>query len=92
MHGIKLPSCLPHTLQTTFSPKMFEFATGRWLFTPEATNDIPRDVVHLAQMAQRTGQDHDGVALRQYEMREKQYNLKGKEHTLTSVNIFTYHL
>ena len=58
---------------------MYELATGHWLFTPEAVDDIPRDVVHLAQMTRRTGQDHDDVALKQYEIREKQDDLKGKE-------------
>ena len=69
---------------------MYEFATGSWLFRPEAMDDIPRDVVHLAQMTQRTGQDHDDDALRQYEIQRNQHDLKGKEmhpddfwHTLT---------
>ena len=57
---------------------MYEFATGRWLFSPEVVDDISRDVVHLAQMTQRTGQDHDDVALKQFEIREKQHDLKGK--------------
>jgi len=58
---------------------MYELATGHWLFTPEVVDDISRDVVHLAQMTQRTGQDHDDATLEQYEIREKQTNLKGKE-------------
>lgn len=70
---------LPRALLTTFSPKMYEFATGRWLFNPEVMDDISRDIVHLAQMTQRTGQDHDSAALEQYGIREKQHNLRGKE-------------
>ena len=69
---------------------MYEFATGSWLFRPEAMDDIPRDVVHLAQMTQRTGQDHDDDALKQYEIQKNQHDLKGKQihpddfwHTLT---------
>ena len=58
---------------------MYEFATGHWLFNPEVMGDISRDVVHLAQMTQRTGQDHDDFALKQYEIREKQHDLRGKE-------------
>jgi len=59
--------------------KMYEFATGHSLFKPEARDDIPRDVVHLAQMTQRTGHDHSDVTLKQYEIREKHNDLKGKE-------------
>lgn len=55
---------------------MYEFATGHWAFTPEATDGLPRDVVHLAQMTLRTGQDHDQAVLEQYEVREKQHDLK----------------
>jgi len=58
---------------------MYEFASGHWLFKPEAKDDVSRDIIHLAQMAQRTGQDHDDAALKQYETREKQTDLKGKE-------------
>ena len=66
-------------LLTTLSPKMYEFATGHWLFSPEVVDDISRDVVHLAQITQRTGQDHDDVVLRRYEIQEKKHDLKGKE-------------
>ena len=66
---------------------MYEFATGHWLFTPEVAGDISRDVVHLAQMAQRIGQDHDDTALKQYEIREKQHDLKGEE---THPNAFKF--
>ena len=45
---------------------MYEFATGNWLFAPEATSDLSRDVIHLAQMTLRTGQEHDEAALEQY--------------------------
>jgi len=70
------------TLLTSFSPKMYEFATGSWLFNPEATSDLSRDVVHLAQMTQRTGQYHEEAALEQYGIREKLHDPKGKEtHT-----------
>ena len=54
------------------SPKMYEFATGHWLFKPEATDNIPRDVARLDQMTRRTGQEHDDPALKQYEIRKKQ--------------------
>ena len=57
---------------------MYEFATGHQLFIPKVVDDIPCDVVHLAQMTQRIGQDHDDAALKQYEIREKQNDLKGK--------------
>ena len=57
--------------------KMYEVATGHWLFKPEAKDDISRDVVHLAQMTQRTGKDHDDATLKQYETRGKQTDLKG---------------
>lgn len=57
---------------------MFEFATGHWAFTPEATGSFPRDVEHLAQMTQLTGRNHDQAVLEQYEVREKQHNLKGR--------------
>ncbi|KAF9780781.1 kinase-like domain-containing protein [Thelephora terrestris] len=56
---------------------MYEFATSSWLFWPEAMGDISSDVVHLAQMTRRTGQDHDDVALKQYEIREKHHDLHG---------------
>jgi len=67
------------TLLTLSSPKMYEFATGHWLFNPEATSDASSDVVHLAQMTQRTGQDHEDAALVQYGIREKLHDPKGKE-------------
>ena len=57
---------------------MYEFATGSWLFDPEAMDDIPRDIIHLAQMTRRTGQDHDDASLKQYEIRGNQHDLKGK--------------
>jgi len=59
--------------------KMYEFAMGHWLFSPKAKDDTPRDVVHLAQMTQRTGHDHDDAALKQYETRVKRTDLKGEE-------------
>ena len=59
-----LLACLLYILLTTSPFEIYEFATGHWLFDPEVVEDIPRDVVHLAQMTQRTGQDHDDVALR----------------------------
>lgn len=61
-------------------PKMYEFATGHWLFDPKALDDISRDVVHLAQMTQRTHQEHCGTLLEQYGIQEKQHDLKGKEN------------
>jgi len=50
---------------------MYAFATGDWLFDPKVVDDIPRDVAHLAQMTQRTGQDHDDITLKQYETPKK---------------------
>ena len=58
---------------------MYKYATSRWLFNPEAVSDISRDIVHLAQMARRIGQDHDDAALKQCKILEKQYDLKDKE-------------
>jgi len=58
---------------------MYEFATGHWLFKPEATDGLSRDVVHLSQMTQRTGQGHDDVGLRRYQPEGKQCDLKGME-------------
>ena len=91
MLGISVFARLLYTLLTTFSPKMYEFATGHWLFRPKDVDDIPQDVVHLAQMTQRTGQDHDDATLKQYEIQKKQPDLKGKErtYTLTSYGLFT---
>ena len=65
---------------------MFELATGRRLFNPEVVDDISRDVVHLAQMTQRTNQDHDTVALKRY---EELPDLTGKKIHLKSSNLFT---
>ena len=62
---------------------MYEFATGRWLFNPEATSDVSGGVVHLAQMTQRTGQNHEDAALERYGIREKLHDAKGKETTPT---------
>jgi hypothetical protein len=56
---------------------MYEFATGHRAFTPEAKGGLSRDVVHLAQMTQFTGQEHDHAFLEQYEAQEKLHNLKG---------------
>ena len=56
---------------------MYEFATGNWLFAPEATSDLSRDVIHLAQMTLRTGQEHDEATLEQYELEEEQNDIKG---------------
>ena len=60
--------------------KMYEFATGTWLFTPEATDGLSRDIVHLAQMTLRTGQEHNESVLKQYEGQRKQYGLRGMLH------------
>ena len=80
VHGIASSYRLLHRRLLTISfLKMYEFAAGHCLFKPEAKGDISCDVVHLAQMTQRTGQDHSDVALKQYEIREKQDGLKGKE-------------
>ena len=56
MPGIGLPSRLPpmRSANNLFS-QMYEFATGRWLFSPDVMDDISRDVIHLAQMAKRIG-------------------------------------
>ena len=56
---------------------MYEFATGNWLFAPEATIDLSRDIVHLAQMTLRTGQEHEEATLEQYELEEEQNGIKG---------------
>jgi serine/threonine-protein kinase SRPK3 len=56
---------------------MFELATGHQLFNPKVVDDMSRDVVHLAQMTQRTNQGHDEVALKQYEIQEKLPDLTG---------------
>jgi len=80
VHGICSPSPYPVNDSLTISfLKMYEFATSHWLFKPEAKGHIPCDVVHLAQMTQRTGHDHDDGALKQYETRVKQTDLKGEE-------------
>ena len=50
---------------------MYEFATGNWLFAPEATSDLSRDIVHLAQMTLRTGQEHDEAAFGEYKGEEE---------------------
>ena len=72
MPGIGLSPHMRHRhLANNVPPKMYELATGHWLFKPEATDDIPRDVVHLAQMTQRTGQDHEDATFMQYEVRGK---------------------
>ena len=70
--------------------QMYEFATGPWLFNPEVAGDISRDVVHLAQMSQRTGQDHKDAILRQYEIREKRRDLKGNEMYPNVHRLFTF--
>jgi len=77
VHGIGPSSRSPPRRFVDHLLKMYEFATGHWLFQPEAKDDISRDVVHLAQMTQRTGQDHDDAALKQYETREEETDLKG---------------
>ena len=79
-----------YTLLTTPLPKMYEFATGHWLFKPEATDDISRDVAHLAQMTQRTGEEHDDVILNHCEVREKQHDLKGKETRSKPPTLLTF--
>ena len=78
------------TLLITSPKKMYELATGHWLFNPKTMDDIPRDIVHLAQMTRRTGQEHDDVTLKQYEIRKKQPDLKGKEmhpHVLRFIHL-----
>lgn len=55
-------SLTSQTLCTQSPPlKMYEFATGRWIFTPEGIDDISRNIVHLAQMTQSTGRDDDDI-------------------------------
>jgi len=90
MHGMDCPS-LPCPPSYADDPsKMYEFATGHWAFTPEAIDDLPRDVVHLSQMTQLTGQDHDQAVLEQYEVREKQHNLKGRFCSLSRDVLFNF--
>ena len=82
--------CTP--LRISF-PKMYEFATGHWLFKPEATDGLSRDVLHLSQMTQRTGQDHDDVGLKRYKSEGKQCDLKGAEiHNRIPRSIHLLHL
>ncbi|OCH94721.1 kinase-like protein [Obba rivulosa] len=45
---------------------MFELATGQWLFSPDVPTDLPREVVHLSQMAQRMQDAHELAPLRRY--------------------------
>ena len=56
---------------------MYEFATGNWLFAPEATSDLSRDIIHLAQMTLRTGQEHDEATLESYEDEGEKKDIKG---------------
>ena len=56
---------------------MYEFATGKWLFTPESEGDIPCDIIHLAQMTLRTGQEHDEATLGSYEDDGEKKDIKG---------------
>ena len=86
---LSYPLC---TLLTTFPPKMYELATGHRLFKPEVVDDLFCDVVHLVQMTQRTGQNHDDAALKQYEIREKQPDLKGKETNPKVLHLIHLHL
>ena len=65
-------------------PKMYEFATGNWLFTPKAKDDISRDVIHLAQITLRTGQEHDESILEQYKSQGEKNDIKGMAFTSTS--------
>ncbi|KAF8812624.1 kinase-like protein [Phlegmacium glaucopus] len=37
---------------------MYEWATSNWLFSPEGRDGVSRDLMHLAQMSERTGQHH----------------------------------
>ena len=91
MHGVDCSSFLPCPRSYADDvSEMYEFATGHWAFTPEATDDLPRDVAHLAQMAQLTGQDHDQDVLEQYEVREKQQNLKGRFCSLSLGVLFNF--
>ena len=72
---------------------MYELATGRWILNPEVVGDISRDISRLAQMAQRTGQDHDDAILKRYETREKPGDLKGKEmHSNVFRSIYLHRL
>ena len=57
--------------------KMYEFATGDWLFSPHATDGISGDVIHLAQMAIRTGKTHDDALSESYASQNKLGDLKG---------------
>ena len=77
MVSVLLITSLGGSLLTVSLLKMYEFATGHWLFRPGAKDDIPRNIVHLTQMTQRTGQDHDIAALKQYNIRGTQNDLKG---------------
>jgi serine/threonine-protein kinase SRPK3 len=48
---------------------MYEWATGHWLFDPEERDGLSRDLVHLAQMTERTAQHHDEATLQHYGLR-----------------------
>lgn len=80
VHGITLSShLLPmHFANNSFSQDI-RACDRSSAFQPEIVGDISRDVVHLAQMSQRTGQDHDDAILKWYGTREKRGDLKGKE-------------
>ena len=91
MHGVDCSSFLPCPRSHADDlSKMYEFATDQRAFTPEATDSLPRDVVHLAQMTQLTGQDHDQAVLEQYEVREKQRDLKGRFCDLSHDVLFNF--
>lgn len=49
--------------------KMYEWATGKWLFNPEGSDDLSRDLMHLAQMTECTGQHHEEATLQRYRLR-----------------------
>ena len=56
---------------------MYEFVAGDWLFQPRSKSDLSRDVIHLAQMTLRTGQEHDEAAFEKYKGEEGQKDIKG---------------
>ncbi|KAF8812702.1 kinase-like protein [Phlegmacium glaucopus] len=54
---------------------MYEWATSNWLFSPEGRDGVSRDLIHLAQMTERTGQHHEEATLQHYRLR---HGLQGK--------------
>ena len=48
---------------------MYEWATGKRLSNPEGSDNLSRDLMHLAQMTECTGQHHEEATLQRYCLR-----------------------